>query len=233
VSARRDLAACHQLAARWGWTDLIHTHFSARVPSEPDHILLTPYGLSFDEVRAEQLVTVNRSGELVDDPGDHGVHPAALGVHLALYQARPDVHAVLHTHTVAGIAVASQARGLRPLSQHALRFFGHLARHRYAGIALEQDEGVRLAADLGSHHAMLLDNHGLLTTGRSIPDAMERLYFLEKACQIQVAIGSAEAREVPFEIATHAAAQFNRPERDAVPVTWRMLLRQLAADQRE
>lgn len=229
AETRRDLAACHRLVHLQGWTDLIHTHLSARLPSAPDRVLITPYGRGFDEVCASQLVTVDSSGTVVDDPAGFGVHPAALPVHLPLYQARNDVHAVLHTHTVAGIAVASQAEGLRPLSQHALRFHGRLARHAYAGIALDPDEGAHLARDLGPHNAMLLDNHGLLVAGSTVPAAFERLYFLEKACQIQIAIGSAPALKVEPAIAEHTAAQFARPERTAVAVTWALLRRQLDA----
>lgn len=227
---RRDLAACHRLVAHLGWTDLVHTHLSARRPSHPEHVLLTPYGRDFAAVQASELVTVALDGSLVDDPTGRGVHPAARGVHLPLYVDAPDRHAVLHTHTVAGIAVSAQTEGLRRLSQHALRFHGRLARHRYGGIALHEAEGVALARDLGPHQAMLLDHHGLLTCGPSIADAFDRMHFLETACRIQVAIGTAPCQEIPEALAEATARQFERPGRDAPEVFWAMWLERLAAD---
>jgi ribulose-5-phosphate 4-epimerase/fuculose-1-phosphate aldolase len=181
-AARVDLAACYRLAAHFRLTDLIYTHISARVPGAEPQFLINAYGLLFDEITASSLVKVTLAGEVVDDPTGLGINPAGFLIHGAVHGARHDVVCVMHTHTTAGLAVAAQKNGLLPLTQHAMRFTDCLAYHDYEGIALEYVEQARLVADLGTHNAMILRNHGLLTCGPSVHDAFDLMIHLERAC---------------------------------------------------
>lgn len=182
---RVDLAATYRLVAHYGWSDLIYTHISARVPGPEHHFLINPYGMSFDEITASSLVKIDLDGNIVM-PTDYMVNPAGFTIHSAVHMSVPDANAVIHTHSDDGVAVSAQADGLLPLSQTAMIVLEDLAYHDYEGIALEHDERERLVRDLGNKHCMILRNHGLLTAGASCPDAFLRLYFLERACTMQV-----------------------------------------------
>ncbi len=182
---RIDLAACYRAIAMYGWDDLVFTHVSARVPGADEHFLINAYGMMFEEITASSLVKIDLSGEkVIDNP--YPVNPAGFVIHSAIHEARHDAACVLHTHTRAGVAVSAQAGGLLPLSQTSLFPYASLAYHDYEGVALNDEEKPRLVADLGSSHAMILRNHGLLTLGGSVPDAFLMMYMLETACQIQV-----------------------------------------------
>ena len=156
---RCDLAAAYQLAAIFKWTDLIYTHFSARVPGS-EHLLINPYGLMFDEITASTLVKIDKDGEIVDDPTGLGINYAGFVIHGCVHEARPEINCVIHTHTRAGVAVSAQKSGLLPLSQHSLRVYGMLSYHDYEGIALDLDERTRMSANLGpTSKAMIMRNH--------------------------------------------------------------------------
>lgn len=184
---RVDLAACYRLVARYGMTDLIYNHITARVPGPEHHILINAYGMLYEEVTASSLIKVDLAGNIVERD-DHGYSVNAAGyiIHSAVHEARDDAHCVIHTHTPAGIAVSAMAEGLLPLSQTAMRFHGHLAYHDYEGPAFNRGEKGRLVEHLGSHNAMILRNHGLLVCAPSIPQAFNLIYWLEQACRIQV-----------------------------------------------
>jgi len=227
---RVDLAAAYQLAAIFRWTDLIYTHFSARVPGTDD-ILINPYGLMFDEITASNLVKIDMTGNVLDDPTGMGVNHAGFVIHGCVHQTRQEINCVLHTHTRAGVAVSAQKCGLLPLSQHAMRVQAQVTYHDYEGVALEMDERERLARDLGpTSKAMILRNHGLLTLGESVREAFELMWYLDCACQIQVdalAGGIDNALLMPEHAAQTAAAQLQRPNRPAQTKDWPALLRLL------
>ena len=209
---RCDLAALYRLVAHHRWTDLIYTHISARVPGPEHHFLINRYGVHFHEMRASDLVKIDLDGTVLAEGGrSSDVNAAGFTIHSAVHMAREDLMCVAHTHTAAGIAVSAQKHGLLPISQHALKFYGHLAYHGYEGIALDLDERDRLVADLGQHKAMILVNHGLLAAGRTIPEAWSTLYYLERACAAQVAAlsGGCELILPPEEVRLRTAEQFN------------------------
>jgi len=212
---RCDLAALYRLCAHHRWTDWIFTHISARVPGPHHHFLLNRYGIMHHEITASDLVKIDVEGNLVGDaPGWDGtselVNKAGFVIHSAVHAARDDAHFVIHTHSSAGIAVSAQKQGLLPISQHALRYWGQLAYHEYEGIALDEDERVRLVANLGPHNAMIMRNHGLLVCGHTASEAYDILYYLERACSAQVAAmsGGAELVFPPLEVKEKVAAQF-------------------------
>ena len=151
---RCDLAALYRLCGHHKWTDWIFTHISARVPGPEHHFLLNRYGVMHHEMRASDLVKIDIDGNPVDEADWDGsrelVNKAGFVIHSAVHAARDDAHFVIHTHTRDGIAVSAQQDGLLPISQHAMKFYGHLAYHGYEGIALDEDERVRLVADLGT-----------------------------------------------------------------------------------
>ncbi len=226
---RVNLAACYRLAAHYRMSDQIYTHISARIPGT-EEILLNPYGMLFDEVRASDLVKVNLDGELISDPSGMGINKAGFVIHSALHSSNTAIDCVVHTHTRAGIAVSTQEEGLLPLSQHAMRFFEAIAYHDYEGVALDAAEKERLVADLGPHQAMILRNHGLLTWGKSIREAFELMYFLEMACQIQIdALAGGRPLVLPSPtIARKVAKQFSSKDRTPIDdKDWPALLRLL------
>ncbi|WP_372835293.1 class II aldolase/adducin family protein, partial [Puniceibacterium confluentis] len=191
VSAlRRDLAAAYRLIALEGMDDSIYTHISARLPDGPDgekRFLLNPYGLRFDEVTASNLVTVDETGAVIDDPYGSGVNAAGFTIHSAVHMARHDAVCVLHTHTVAGVALSSVREGLLPLNQWSAQFHNRIAFHDYEGIALDLAERDRIVDDLGRKYVMFLRNHGVLVLGRSVGEAVTYAMNLERSCQAQIA----------------------------------------------
>ena len=226
---RVQLAACYRLAAAHRMTDLIHTHISARVPGPEHHFLINAYGLMFDEITASSLVKVDLDGNILEDPTGYGINPAGYVIHSAVHGAREDVACVMHTHTRDGIAVSAQKKGLLPLSQHSMRFYNRVAYHDYEGVALDLDERERLVADLGSLNAMILRNHGLLTCGASVREAFDNMYYMERACQAQIAAmsGGAELNIASPEAAEKVAQHFLRPNRPSIGKDWNALLRML------
>jgi len=190
---RRDLAALYRLVALYGWDDMIFTHISARVPGPEHHFLINPYGYFFNEITASSLVKVDLDGNIVE-PTEYFVNPAGFTIHSAIHAAREDAKFVLHIHTDAGIAVASTKEGLLPISQQALVVLPNLAYHDYEGIALDLDERERLVKDLGDKTTMMLWNHGTLSVGETASQCWLSIFFLERACQIQV-LASAQGRE--------------------------------------
>jgi ribulose-5-phosphate 4-epimerase/fuculose-1-phosphate aldolase len=207
---RIDLAAVYRLIHRLGLDDSIYTHISVRLPGRHDRFLINPYGMRFEEVTASNLVVVDIDGNIVDDPLGLGINPAGFTIHSAIHTARPDVVCVLHTHTVAGVAVSSQKQGLLSLNQWSMQFTDRLAYHDFEGIALDLDERARLATDLGDKFVLILRNHGLLTCGRSVAEAFKLMHNLERSCRAQLAIqaAGAEISPVPANIARKTAEQY-------------------------
>lgn len=234
---RRDLAAAYQLIAHLGMDDGIYTHISARLPNGPDgarRFLLNPFGLRFDEVTASNLVTVDETGAVVDDPYGAGVNAAGFTIHSAVHMARHDAVCVLHTHTEAGVAVSSVKEGLLSLNQWSAQFHNRIAFHAYEGIALNLEERARIVADLGDKFIMLLRNHGTLVLGRSIAEAVKYTINLERSCKAQIAaLGMGLTPDVlPDDVAEHTAGQYARSY-DAVEIggapdpEWEAILRLL------
>jgi len=227
-AARVELAACYRLIAHFRMTDWIYNHISARVPGSHEHYLINPFGLLYEEVSASNLVKVDVRGNLVEQV-QLDVNPAAFVIHGAIHAARPDVACVLHTHTAAGAGVAAQAHGLMPISQHAFKLLDRLAYHDFEGIALDADEQVRLVADIGNKDVLILRNHGLLTMGRSVREAFELMFFLERACQIQIAAlsGGSAVIHPPAAVCQRTSSQFAGDDSYVKGRDWQALLRLL------
>ena len=226
---RVDLAAAYQLAHLYKWTDLIYTHFSARVPGTED-FLLNPYGMMFDEVTASNLVKIGWKGEIKDDPLGMGVNEAGFIIHSCMHEARHEINCVIHTHTRATVAVSAMKCGLLPISQHAMLVQSDVAYHDYEGVALYEEEKARMAKNLGKSKAMILRNHGVLALGETVREAFEVMYYLDCACQIQVdalAGGLHNVQLMSNEAAVSATKSLRRENRPAQHKDWPALLRML------
>ncbi|MFS2001986.1 class II aldolase/adducin family protein [Duganella sp. CT11-25] len=181
----RDLAQCHRLMDYFGMSDTIYAHASARLGDAEDGFLMTPFGLLFDEIGADDLLNMDSNGRVLR-ASPHPPNAAGFVIHSAIYSQRKDVACVIHSHSAAGVAVSALADGLLPLSQAAMEFYGRISYHEYEGLAVDLAERASLARDLGNNNAMILRNHGVIVTGASVPAAFERLYYLEQACKIQL-----------------------------------------------
>ncbi|MDZ4776325.1 MAG: class II aldolase/adducin family protein [Alphaproteobacteria bacterium] len=184
-NARVDCAALYRLVALYGWDDMIFTHISMRLPGPEHHFLINPYGFFFDEITASSLVKVDLEGNIVD-PTPHFINPAGFTIHSAIHAAREDAHVVIHVHTDQGVAVSAQKKGLLPISQTAMIVLGDMAYHDYEGVALDLDERERLVRDIGTKNLLMLRNHGTLAVGETPAAAFLRIFFLERACKMQV-----------------------------------------------
>jgi len=234
---REQLAACYRLIAHFRMTDLIFTHISVRLPGPEHHFLINPYGLMFEEITASNLVKIDLQGHAVE-PSPYPVNPAGFVIHSAIHGAREDAHCVLHTHTRSGCAVAALQCGLLPVNQISMEFYGRVAYHDYEGVALDLSEQQRLVQDIGDKPVLILRNHGLLTVGETVSQAFLRMYYLDKACEIQLAAMAAGELGLPAaDISEYTERQFNDPGRpleegelddpDAMQLAWAALLRML------
>lgn len=225
---RKDLAAAYRLCALFEWDDLIYTHLSARVPGDLHHFLVNPLGLAFDEITASSLVKIDLDGNII---GESELPPNAAGfvIHSAIHAARDDAHCVMHLHTEAGMALSCLEEGLLPLTQHAMRFFDRIGYHDYEGIALTTGERERLVQDLGAAAAMVLRNHGTLTTGSSVGHAFVEMFYLEKAARVQMQVlASGRPLRMPDrQLAALTADQWATDLKKAHSREWPSLLRRL------
>ena len=192
---RCDLAALYHVVQHLGWTDTINTHMSARLPDDPNSFLINRYGEMFDEITASSLIKMDMDGNVIGEPGkfDHGndigergkFNRAGFIIHSGVYKGRPDANCVMHTHTRAGAGVSLMAKGLRPISQDALHVIDDVAYHPY-GVPATVEECEELGKTCAQGSCVVLLNHGLLTHGPTIHGALQRLYMLERACEIEL-----------------------------------------------
>jgi ribulose-5-phosphate 4-epimerase/fuculose-1-phosphate aldolase len=183
---RVDLAACYRLVDFYGMTDLHLNHISARVPGSEDHFLINPFGMLYEEITASSLIKIDLAGNIIANANpEYGVNLAGFVIHAAIHAARHDVACVLHTHTNAGMAVSVLKSGLLPLTQTAMRW-PRIAYHDFEGVVVDMDEQQRLVENLADSDVMILRNHGLLACGRSVGEAFNNIYRLERACQTQL-----------------------------------------------
>ena len=203
---RCNLAALYRVLDSFGWTDLIYTHLSARVPGEEGTFLINYYGEMFDEVTASSLIKMDMDGNVLGGGGQ--VNKAGFTIHSGVYKARPDANCVMHTHTRAGAAVSTLRHGLRPISQDVMEVWDELGYHDY-GAPATPEECEALGRSCANANSLVLLNHGLLVLGPTIQSAFARMYFLERACQLELASRSmgAEPVYISDEIQSRAAVR--------------------------
>ena len=209
--ARVDLAACYRLVAHYEMSDMVANHVSARVPGEDNAFLINAYGMLYEEITASSLVKIDHHGNVLAKPDfgglEYGVNRAGFVIHSAVHEAKPELACVIHTHTWAGMAIASLECGLLPLTQTSMRF-AKISYHDYHGVVLDLAEQDELVRNLGDNNAMILRNHGLLTVGRTIPEAFNAMHRLELSCRAQLA-------------AMATGAKLNPVPQDVVEATYR------------
>jgi ribulose-5-phosphate 4-epimerase/fuculose-1-phosphate aldolase len=209
---RVDLAAAYRLVDLYGMTEMSANHISTRVPGEEDSFLINPYGMLYDQMHASCFVKLDLEGNVLFNPTEYGVNRAGFVIHSAIHRARHEVDCVIHTHTVAGMAVSAMKCGLLPLAQTSMRF-ARIAYHDYEGVAVNLEEQERLVRDLDDHAGMILRNHGLLVVGGSIPEAFNSIYRLERACQLQIAALSCNTElQMPSQEVVDASYRMYLPE---------------------
>lgn len=186
---RRQLADAFHVFDHLGWTEAVFNHISLRVPGPEHHYLTNPFGLNYDEITADNLVKVGLDGQNVS-PSPFRGNPAGFAIHGAIHAARADAQCVIHTHTTAGMAVASKAAGLSHDNFYGALLAGRVGYHDFEGITVRPDEGARLVASLGAHDVLVLRNHGLLAVGADLPSAFLVYWILQRACEVQAAAGA-------------------------------------------
>ena len=226
---RIQLAAAYRLIDKFQMSDLIYTHISVRVPGPEHHFLINPYGMMFNEITASSLVKVDLEGNIVGE-SEWSVNPAGFVIHSAIHAAREELHCVLHTHTKYGMAVSVLDCGLLPITQFSLQFYNRVAYHNYEGVSLSLEERERLVKDLGDKKVMILRNHGLLTAGRTIPEAFILMFYLNRSCEVQIAAQSAGTPLIipPVDVCEHSAIQ--QEVDDLGQLEWPAFVRMLDRD---
>lgn len=211
---RVDLAACYRLADLFGFSDIVWNHITAKVP-DSEQFLINRFGLRFDEVTASNLVTVDLDGNVID-PGtatsEDDINVTGFVIHSAIHAARPDIHCVMHSHSEGGLVVSALDEGLIPMVQDAMPFYGRIAYHDYEGLSVDLAERERMAANLGERNVMILRNHGLLTCGETVAEAFMHMYYLEKACKVQMRVLATgrEFRLPPEDVCERASRQYEQ-----------------------
>lgn len=210
--ARIDLAAALRAAALYGYNEGIDNHFSYAVPGSDDLFLLNPYGPDWSELCASDLIAVDGEGRVVDGDGEWEI--TAFMIHRGVHRARPSARCVFHTHMPFATAVSATEGGFDPaLSQAAMQFHGRVATCPYGGLAHAADEGERMGAAVDdSTSVVMLENHGVIVIGNDPAEAWSRLYFLERACEVQI-LAQSTGRPVivvPEEVVRATAAQMQR-----------------------
>jgi ribulose-5-phosphate 4-epimerase/fuculose-1-phosphate aldolase len=230
---RVDLAAAYRLVAQFRWDDLVFTHITAKIPGT-EHFLINPYGLMFDEITASSLVKIDIAGNVLQET-PFPINPAGFVIHSAVHSARHDAQCVMHTHTLNGVAVSAQKRGVLPISQFSIFVLASLAYHDYEGVALRDDEKPRLVTDLGAKTFLMLRNHGLLTVGPTVAAAFQAMYAFETTCAVQIraqaagTIADGALIEIGADVLRTATEQARMATLGASPgaLIWPGLLRRL------
>ena len=210
--ARVQLAAAYRIFDHLGWTELIYNHISLRVPGEPGHYLINPFGLHYSEVCASNLVKVGLDGHVVGH-SDWPVNPAGITFHSAIHATLHEAHCVMHLHTTATQAVCCLKDGLAFTNFYAAQLYGKVAYHDFEGITVHADEGARILKSAEGRPVLLLRNHGPVTIGATLPHALSLMWLVARACEIQWATQSmGEATAIPRAVLEKCVAdslQFN------------------------
>ncbi len=205
LDRKQKLAGALRLFGKFGFDEGVAGHITVRDPEKTDHFWVNPMGVSFKLMKVSDLLLVNHKGEVVEGRGL--LNGAAFTIHSAAHQARPDVIAAAHSHSIYGKAWSSLGRPLDPLTQDACAFWDdHAVFEGFTGVVLDGGEGERIAEAIGSRKAAILENHGLLTCGETIDAAAWWFITMERSCQAQLL---AEAAGTPKLIpAEHAATTY-------------------------
>ncbi len=224
--ARVDLAAIYRLLAAHGWGDVIFNHAAMRVPSNPRHFYIKRHELLYTEVTASNLVEVSMDDDLDERSG---VNRPGFTLHSGVMRGRPDVMCSVHVHPEEGIAISAMKRGLRPVSQNAMRFYNRCGYHDYEGLTDNFDERDRIIAALGKHRCLVMRHHGITTVGETAREAFSLMKEFVRAARIQIMMESTgqDLMEIPGHVCEHVAAQYEKHDKGRASAEWPAYLRQL------
>lgn len=208
--ARVQLAAVYRVFHLMGWTELIFNHITLRVPGPHKHFLINPFGLTYDEIKASNLVKIDLDGNLLS-PSEYPINPAGFVIHSAIHANVEDAHCVMHTHTTAGLAVACMEGGLAYTNFYSAQLHDMVAYHDFEGITVHAEEKSRILKSMGDKRLLILRNHGLLSHGVTLAHAFALLWTLNRACEVQVVTDSMRGQTLPI-----APAITERSTRDAL-----------------
>ena len=182
---KRMMVAAFRLFDRFGFNEGVAGHITARDPEKPDHFWVNGFGVDFGSIKTSDLILCNHHGEVVE--GKYSVNRAAFAIHSEVHKARPDVVAAAHAHSIYGKAFSSLGKLLDPLTQDACAFFeDHGLYDDFGGVANDVEEGQRIAKAIGKYKAAILQNHGLITCGQTVEEAVWWFITLERSCQAQL-----------------------------------------------
>jgi ribulose-5-phosphate 4-epimerase/fuculose-1-phosphate aldolase len=184
--ARIDLAAALRLAARYDFSEGVCNHFSYQLPGDDERFLINPHGVHWSLICASDLLLIDGGGKVLE--GDLPLETTAFCIHAEIHRQHPRARCVMHTHMVWATALTTLEDGrLEPVTQNALRYFGDIAYDdAYNGVADSLEEGRRIAEALGNKRILFMANHGVMAVAETIAEAFDDLYYLERACQVQV-----------------------------------------------
>ena len=212
---KQRLAASFRLFGRFGFSEGVAGHITARDPEHPDRFWVNPFGMSFNLIRVSDLICVDHDGNVVE--GEYYVNQAAFAIHSQVHAARPDVTAAAHAHSIYGKAWSALGRGLDPLTQDACAFYDdHVLFDDFTGVVLDVEEGKRIAHALGDGKAAILRNHGLLTVGGTVDETAWWFITMERSCHVQLL---ADAAGEPIVIDDEYAA-LTRTQVGSAPAGW-------------
>ncbi|WP_221801859.1 class II aldolase/adducin family protein [Oceanobacter mangrovi] len=212
---RLELAATYRLVHHYGWTAVVYNHISRRIPGT-DHVLINPFGMRYDEIRASDLIRIDLDGNAISET-DWPVNKAGFLIHSTIHRARPDLHAVLHTHEPISQALAAITEEVVPLTQEGCQFYQRVGYHDFEGIVLDGSEGPRIVKAMAeTNHTLVLKNHGLITAGPDCVWAFVRhLAFIQNA-EVQLrAMAAGQLNRIPNEVMTKTRQQFEGGEAQA------------------
>jgi len=225
---RIELAAAFRVAHHYRWNLQVNNHITARIPDRPDRFLMNPAGSGWDEITASNLATVDFSGKILSHDGIR-LAPAGYNFHSGILKARAHLNCVIHVHATPGVVISATQGGLTIVDQPGCHLYGELGTHNYEGFAQETDEVPRILSDLGDKHCLLMWNHGLLTTGRTVGEAFLYMRRLVDACELHerlMATGQ-EIRSIPRDVLEFTRSQIDEKRKSPAysDVEWQYHLR--------
>eukprot|EP00762_Andalucia_godoyi_P006435 ANDGO_02864.mRNA.1 Putative aldolase class 2 protein PA3430 len=225
---RSELACCYRLFHEWAWDDTIYGHLTARLPPPhpTTHILINAFGLLYSEISASNLVVIDAAdGRIVDGGSTMGarasINKAGYVIHSALHESRLDVACVMHCHEPNAVAVSCLESGVDQTLTQSIHIVGSVGYHAYEGIAIREEERKRLvaAAESTDRFAVLLQNHGPVTMGRSVGEALLYMHLLVRACETQIKAYSAACKPQATP-SPASAASIIHPDNDIAHRSW-------------
>ena len=192
---RQKLAHCYHLVDYFGWTETIFNHISARVPGKEHHYLVNPFGLNYSEVTPENLLKVDLDGNKVET-SEYEANPAGFALHSAVHGARDDIHCLIHTNTTPISAIVQKKDGFKYDSFYGAQLYGRVGYHAFEGITLFKEEKQRMLQSMGTHHILVLRNHGIAVGESSIEKAFFLLWTVQRAAEIQCQADAMQGEDV-------------------------------------